>query len=230
VTRGAAAVQGGRGIRRADLPGIAWAVGVVLFVVMAALAAVRDTFPGDLFLTHRWQDVDVPVLGGTLAFVNALGFTLAAGAITVGAAALAALRGRWLEGGLVVLTLVPRGLQMVVKDLVGRARPSEDLVRVSEEAGGAGFPSGHVVGAVVFYGLLLYLTPRLIEARPLRLVLALFCVFMILATGPARVYTGAHWPSDTVGGYLFGLLCLAVLIALDRTIRRPQPSQRESST
>ena len=193
---------------------------------MAALAAVRDTFPGDLFLAHRWQDVDVPALGGTLAFANALGVVWAAAAITVGVAALLVLRDRWLEGGLVILTLVPRGLEVVIKDLVGRARPSEHLVRVSEEASGSGFPSGHVVGAMVFYGLILYLTPRLIESKPLRVLLALFCVFMILVTGPARVYTGAHWPSDAVGGYLFGLLCLAVLIALDRALRRTRTSPR----
>lgn len=197
---------------------------------MAALAAVRDTFPGDLFLTHRWQDVDVPVLGGTLAFANALGFAWPAAAITLAAAALLALRRRWLEGGLVVLTFVPHGLQTGLKELVGRARPSEELVRVSEEASGAAFPSGHVVGAMVFYGLILYLTPRLIAGRPLRVVLALFCVFMILVTGPARVYTGAHWPSDTVGGYLFGLLCLTALIALDRLLRRPQTPRREDTS
>lgn len=213
-----------------DLPGVAWAAGGVLFALMAALAAVRDSFPADLFLAHRWQDVDVPVLGGTLAFANALGFAWAAAAIMAGVIALLALRRRWLEGGLVVLTLLPHGLQTGIKELVGRARPSEELVRVSEEASGSGFPSGHVVGAMVFYGLVLYLTPRLIKSRPLRVVLGLFCVFMIVATGPARVYTGAHWPSDVVGGYLFGLLCLAVLIALDRALRRPQTSRRGDSS
>lgn len=208
------------------LPGVAWAAGGALFALMAALAAVRDTFPADLFLTHRWQDVDVPVLGGTLAFANALGFAWATAAIMVGVAALLVLSRRWLDAGLLVLTLVPRGLDAGIKELVGRTRPSEELVRVSEEASGAGFPSGHVVGVMVFYGLVLYLTPRLIDSRPLRVVLGLFCVFMIVVTGPARVYTGAHWPSDVVGGYLFGLLCLAVLIALDRAVRRPQTSRR----
>jgi membrane-associated phospholipid phosphatase len=197
---------------------------------MAALAAVRDTFPADLFLTHRWQDVDVPALGGTLAFANALGFMWAAAAIMVGVVALLVLRRRWLEGGLVVLTLVPHGLQAGIKELVGRARPSEGLVRVSEEASGPGFPSGHVVGAVVFYGLILYLTPRLIELWPLRVLVGLFCVFMIVVMGPARVYTGAHWPSDAVGGYLFGLLCLAVLIALDRALKRSQTSRQKDSS
>jgi membrane-associated phospholipid phosphatase len=196
-----------------------WAAGAVLFGVMSALAALRDTFPGDLFLSHRWQDVDVPALGGTLSFVNALGFPIAAALTGVGAALFALVRRRWLEAVLILLTFLSHGLQSGIKELVGRARPSDELVRVSEQANGPAFPSGHVVGAVVFYGLLLYLTPRLIESPPLRVLLRLFCAFMIVATGPARVYTGAHWPSDVAGGYLLGLLFLALLVALERVVR-----------
>lgn len=197
-----------------------WAGGAVLFILMSAFAALRDTFPGDLFLAHRWQDIDVPALGGALAFVNALGFAVATALITVGVALFALVQRRWLEAVLLLLTFVPRGLESGIKELVGRARPSDELVRVTEEASGAAFPSGHVVGAVVFYGLLLYLAPRLIEWPPLRVLFQLFCAFMILASGPARVYTGAHWPSDVVGGYLLGLLFLTLLVMLERVARK----------
>jgi membrane-associated phospholipid phosphatase len=196
-----------------------WAAGAVLFALMSAFAALRDTFPGDLFLSHRWQDVDVPALGGALSFVNAVGSPVAAALIAVGAALFALVRRRWLEAVLILLTFVPHGLQSGIKELVGRARPSDELVRVTEQASGPAFPSGHVVGAVVLYGLLLYLAPRLIGSHPLRLVLQLFCAFMIVATGPARVHAGAHWPSDVVGGYLLGFLCLALLLAVDRVAR-----------
>jgi membrane-associated phospholipid phosphatase len=161
----------------------------------------------------------VPALGGTLSFVNALGFPIAAALTGVGVALFALVRRRWLEAVLILLTFVPRGLQSGIKELVGRARPSDELVHVADEASGPAFPSGHVVGAVVFYGLLLYLAPRLIESPPLRVLLRLFCAFMIVATGPARVYTGAHWPSDVAGGYVLGVLFLALLVALERVAR-----------
>jgi membrane-associated phospholipid phosphatase len=32
---------------------------------------------------------------------------------------------------------------------------------------------------------------------------------MIILTGLARVYVGAHWPSDVVGGFVYGLLAMA---------------------
>lgn len=218
-------MSGGTATRRPWLSGrralilVLWAAGALLFALMAALAAVRDTFPGDLFLTHRWQDVDVPALGGTLSFVNALGFALGTALITVGAALFALVRRRWLEAVLILLTFVPHGLQSGIKELVGRARPSDEFVRVAEEASSPAFPSGHVVGAVVLYALLFYLAPRLLESPPLRVLLRLFCGFMIVASGPARVYPGTHWPSDVLGGYLLGFLLLALLVALDRVAR-----------
>lgn len=187
---------------------------------MAVGAALRDTFPGDLFLTHRWQDVDAPALGGTLDFVNALGDAWPVTAIALAALAALALSRRWWEATLLVLAFPPRVLVWAIKELVGRPRPDEGLVRVTEEASSSGFVSGHAVGAVLFYGLLLYLAPRLLESRPLRALLRLFCVFMIVMAGPARVYTGAHWPSDVVGGYLLGALVLALLVAADSGARR----------
>src|SRR4029077_1143044 len=75
-----------------------------------------------------------------------------------------------------------------------------------------GFPSGHVLNLTAIFGFLAYLVILYVANRPLRwLVVALLAVPVVII-GVARVYAGAHWPSDALGGYLIGGIWLALTI------------------
>jgi undecaprenyl-diphosphatase len=75
------------------------------------------------------------------------------------------------------------------------------------------FPSGHVTFYVSYFGFLFFtayaLLPRGSLLRRLALTLTALPVLLI---GVSRVYLGEHWPSDTIGAYLWSGVWLAFVL------------------
>jgi undecaprenyl-diphosphatase len=87
-----------------------------------------------------------------------------------------------------------------LRDLVGRSRPGDTLVHVAR----------HIAG----YGFCFYLALTGWRGGVPRTLLLTFLGLPVALVGPSRVYLGAHWPSDTLGAYLFGGHWLAGTIEL----------------
>jgi undecaprenyl-diphosphatase len=86
-----------------------------------------------------------------------------------------------------------------------------------EGAGGLGsFPSGHVQWAVSFYGFIAYLIWNRSRRHLSRAAAIAAWAGIVLLTMMGRIELGRHWPIDTVGGVLAGLVALHLLIALHR--------------
>ena len=108
----------------------------------------------------------------------------------------------------------------ILKPAVGRLRPCkiEDLVRIVEGcAGSLSFPSNHASNAAAFAVFwLLWKGPR-------AGALALGCMFFV---GLSRVYLGNHYPSDVLGGFVFGcsIACLSFVL-YSRVMRNEKKGQ-----
>ncbi len=72
------------------------------------------------------------------------------------------------------------------------------------------FPSGHVVMSTVVYGFLTYLLLRHAPAAWRRAGSAM-AVSLVALIGFSRLYLGAHWLSDVLGGLAFGVAWVALL-------------------
>ena len=192
---------------------------------MAALlyfARVHTAFPGDEWAVLQlgqwrggWLDLAIGVLYMAAFGTPALPYIQIAIVIFV-------TLGRRSDGlFLVAAGILPPLANLGLKELAARPRPDAALALIEET--GYAFPSGHAVFAAAFYGALIYLLSywrAFPDRAALRRVIQVVLALLILAVGVSRVYLGSHWPSDVIGGFLFGGLCLAALVAGRRVIQR----------
>lgn len=106
--------------------------------------------------------------------------------------------------------LVAMGFCTLLKLSLRRSRP-DGLTAHKARFKSYSFPSGHSFGAAVFYGLLAYIGSLALQPAAAIISAALL---LIMAIGLSRVYLRAHYPSDTIGGWLLGFMSLGLIILI----------------
>ena len=123
----------------------------------------------------------------------------------------------WRRGHRVVARALPvigvgtAALLAVTKWVVGKPRPS---------LRGYGFPSGHVFGVTVFVLVVVYVLWVCGAPRRWRYGAAAGGLVFLVAVAYSRLHVGAHWPSDVLGGAVFGVAFgLLMLLYVDTRLR-----------
>lgn len=211
--RSKSAMYNMRGMRR-KLTWRSWclAAAVLAAAALFPLARVYDTFPGDERALVEFQGLQTGWLDAAALALSRLGERPTAAVPVVGAILLLLVVRHWADAAMVALSAVPMLLGEALKWLVARPRP--DYLLLGPEPTGLSFPSGHSVYACLLVGILIYLSGKLVPSPGIRRSLQAALAGVILAMGASRVYLGVHWPSDVIGGYLFGGLALLGLVGL----------------
>ena len=196
------------------------------YVALAVLAAHQQFFAVD-YGTRTWIRMlreETPYL--PMAFVTQLGgFLGLVLLIVLGVVVLLWRRQHRWAIALPALMAGAGALQAITKWTIGRARPDESPW---------GFPSGHVLSLVVFFGLMVWLVVTASRRRRRwRLLASVLCVITVAIVAFSRLYLDRHWLSDLAGGLTIGLayLLLAIwvieVVTVDRTIIPPRPGSPE---
>jgi membrane-associated phospholipid phosphatase len=121
------------------------------------------------------------------------------------------------------------GLELVYKNLFFHPGPPRSLSHadgpsLTELVPGSGlgnsFPSGHMVRAVIAYGLLAFVIRRLSPSPVVRSLALPVAILITVALAFDRLYLDVHWESDVIGGVILGGIALLVAtVWLDRPIK-----------
>ena len=106
---------------------------------------------------------------------------------------------------LILVFVLNRLLKLII------ARPRPEVLKLVK-AGGYSFPSGHAMISFGFYGFLIYLAYKIIRNKKIKYPLIIFLSILILFIGISRIYLGAHYATDIIGGFAIGFVYLVVFV------------------
>ncbi len=200
---------------------------------LTAAATGVGTLPGDV-ATERWiQRAPAGVAEPVAETANALGSGRVLAVVELLLAVTLLVLRRPAAAILIVLAGVLRIVSTLLKWVIGSARPTPDVVRVTESPPSNGFPSGHALGVTLLVGVLVVLLLGSVRSPWQRWLTLAVALFTGIVSGFGRIYVGAHWPSDVIGGALWGALLVVAAVAVRRAVAErltPAPADRSAGT
>ena len=169
---------------------VAFVLGIAGFAVLATAASGQAYTALDARIAGWVQGLSLPGFELVSGVANVLTDPPMAIALWLAAMTILVLKGRPIEA---IAIFLISGL-WIANQLLGMV-----VVR----------PSASLTGAVTFYGLLGFLAFSNVRHGSGRVALPVIAVAMIVVASLSRVYTGAHWPTDVLGGYILGFMGVA---------------------
>ncbi|MFL1527564.1 VTT domain-containing protein [Pseudomonas sp. O230] len=186
------------------LVGAAW----LFFGILEDVVTGDPLLLADSSIYHALQDLRTAPSDAVMIAITELGDTKVVAAVTIVVLVWLIWKRAWRTATYWLVAIAgASALNTVIKVALHRVRPGELLY---SGWSAFSFPSGHSTVNVVLYGFLTFLIAREIHAA-WRLAVVLGAATLIFLIAFSRLYLGAHWFSDVLGGLAFGAAWLALL-------------------
>jgi membrane-associated phospholipid phosphatase len=198
-----------------------------LFWLITLKRTTNYTYPEEWLMStvvpsvHTWVQDTLPPLETVIVGISALGsgWFVAIGFGVLGLLALA--RGRrdlaWLLGlGTLAFPMEWALKYFTSTEVIGLGQLAGALFDVNNIGLDdiADFPAGHALRATAFYGLAAFCVARLAHDTRQGLIAYGVAAVLIGAISLTRIYLGAHYPMDVLGGWMAGGALVAILVAI----------------
>lgn len=183
--------------------------GLVLVIIIDGLFTGTELLPLNTAIEQTITHIRTPFLTNIFVLLTRLGdpfvLSFASGLIAV----LLFIRGRRYEAALFVVSVVISVISLVIlKDTFQIARPSYDIIGSS----GWSFPSGHATVTTAFFFMLVHSFYSRMKTLRGRILLVSGSFIGALLIWFSRLYLGAHWTLDILGGIALGVLSVSFTV------------------
>ena len=205
--------------RRLERRELGWLIAglSVCLLLWGFLALASEVMEGDttaldtkiLVSLRKADDPSRPIgpawMETALLDLTAIGGPTVRGLVVLSVVGFLALQGRY-HTALVVLMTAATGevASIAMKNVFLRARPT--VVPHLRDVASTSFPSGHAMESAIIYLTLGAMLMRLAERRITKIYVIGMAIFLTFLVGVSRVYLGVHYPTDVLGGWIFGFL------------------------
>lgn len=165
----------------------------------------------DIHISKEIQENQSLGLNNFMIWISWFGRTSVSGTIVVILSIILFLLKYKREAVLMICTLFSGVIGLFFKIIINRPRPSAKLVTLLEDTKYQSFPSGHVLFYTVFFGSLILMIINTNKLNnKVKIILTIICLISIFMGAVSRVYLGAHWFTDVLGGFVLGCILLFV--------------------
>lgn len=188
---------------------IIFTISFIIFIILSILVLSKKDIAIDALVYNKISPLIKNNLTNNIKLLTYLG----SGVVVIGITVFVIIffknkkYGLFLSIDLALITII----QIILKNIFTRSRPL-DIGLIKEK--GYGFPSGHSLTSMAFYGLIIYLIYNSKLKRQEKIIyITLFSIF-ILIVGLSRIYLGVHFFTDVVGGFTFSICFLIIYTSI----------------
>ncbi len=201
----------------------------VLATILGIIAAGDNVLRADVTVLEDIQDLDGPGVETAVTVSNAVFSTVGAIALAIMFYIATRVLRRPELALLLWIALGFRLVGLVLKPIFDSPRPGieyqPDPSLVPETLG---YPSGHSMTAAIITGVLVLAVYALDTPRWSRWLAVAAAAVLTACSMFARIWIGAHWPSDTLGGIMYGFSFVVLTAILADVIASRRASRAQT--
>lgn len=183
--------------------------GLILVIIIEGLLTGTELTPLNTVIEQIMTHIRTPFLTTMIVVITKLSdpFVLSFAAALI--AALLVMQNRRYDAMLIIVSLVVAVISLtVLKNTFQITRPHSEFITDS----GWSFPSGHATVATTFFFILSHSFWRKMKTNVGKSILIAGSILSVTLICISRLYLGAHWALDILGGIALGLLSVSFTV------------------